>query len=280
MNIDSGKDVFSLLMRAEKPGRYTGGEYGCFQPDPSAPLRIVLCFPDLYEIGMSNLAIRIMYGLFNSVEGVSCERVFTPAPDFEELLRSSEIPLYSLESGTPLSEFDIIAFSIGYELSATNVLTVLKSGEIPIRNKDRSASDPIALAGGPAITNPIPFSRFFDAVFIGEAESAMINLLEDLVALKKKGAGREALLEKVLELPYVFSAAKGGRVERGVWDDFSRVAALPLLPVLCRAHPPSASPTAFESRILAVPMRQINPPTVVSHRPFPFLDIRNAQLIA
>jgi radical SAM-linked protein len=231
MNIDPGKDIFSLLMRAEKPGRYSGGEYGCYQPDPSASLRIVLCFPDLYEIGMSNLAIRIMYQLFNSIEGVSCERVFTPAPDFENLLRSSALPLYSLESGTPLSDFDILAFSIGYELSATNVLTVLKSGEIPIRNADRSASDPIVLAGGPAITNPIPFSRFFDGVFIGEAETAMVKLLEDLVALKRRGADRAALLEKVLELGYIFSAAKGGTVEKAVWEDFGKVAVLPLLPV-------------------------------------------------
>ncbi len=231
MSVDIGTDIFPLLMRVEKPGRYSGGEYGCWPADPSAALRIVLCFPDLYEIGMSNLAIRIMYRLFNSVDGVSCERVFTPAPDFEDLLRDSNQPLYSLESGTPLSEFDIVAFSIGYELSATNILTVLKSGGIPVRSSDRSQRDPIVLAGGPAITNPIPFSRFFDGVFIGEAESAMTNILEELVAQKKNGAGREALLEKVLESRHVFSATKGGRVDRGVWDEFGMEATSPLLPL-------------------------------------------------
>lgn len=231
MTIDPGRDLFKLLMRVEKPGRYSGGEFGCRTPDTSAPLRIVLCFPDLYEIGMSNLAIRIMYQLFNSVDGVSCERVFAPAPDFEELLHSSKVPLYSLESGTPLCEFDIIAFSIGYELSATNVLTVLKSGGIPVRNSDRGGRDPIVLAGGPAITNPAPFSRFFDGVFIGEAESAMGNILADLVALKRKGGGREGLLDKILESLHFYSAKKGGGAVRGVWNSFGVEEAPPLLPM-------------------------------------------------
>ena len=225
------KDLSRLLMQVEKPGRYVGGEYGQIQPDPAAPLKIALCFPDIYEIGMSNLAIRIMYQLFNSIDGVSCERVFSPAVDFEEILKAYSLPLYSLESGTPLSKFDIIAFSIGYELAATNILTVLEAGGVNIRSRNRTASDPLVIAGGPAITNPIPFSPFFDAIFIGEAESSMAATLKDIVSLKRKHASRDLLLETILRNPNVYSEDKPGKVERGIWSDFGTMEAPPLLPV-------------------------------------------------
>ncbi len=218
-------------MQVEKPGRYVGGEYGVIEPEESAPLRIVLCFPDIYEIGMSNLAIRIMYQLFNAMDGVSCERVFAPDRDFETLLRGNSLPLYSLESGTPLHDFDIVAFSIGYELAATNVLAILESGGIPLRRKDRSGSDPIIIAGGPAITNPIPFSSFFDAVFIGEAESTMSQTLSELVSLKRRGAKRESLIEKMVENKSVYAEDKTATVKRGVWSEFGTEPGPLLLPV-------------------------------------------------
>ena len=222
---------FSELMGVQKPGRYAGGEFGCIPPNTSAPLRIALCFPDLYEIGMSNNAIRIMYQLFNAVEGASCERVFVPAPDFEDVLKSRSIPLYTLESGSPLREFDIVAFSIGYELSATNVLTVLDRGGIPLQRRNRDSSSPLVIAGGPAITNPAPFGDFFDAVFVGEAEAAMGKVLADLVSLKKRLAGREALIQKLLDTGHFWSADTTQAVKRAVWMEFGHAAATPQLPV-------------------------------------------------
>ena len=163
-------DLYDLLMGVQKPGRYVGGEFGCINIDARAPLRFVICFPDLYEIGMSNMAVKILYHLLNRIPGVSCERVFAPAPDFEDALKNKSIPLYSLETGTPLHEFDIIGFSIGYELSATNILMVLDRGGIPLVCNARDSSHPIVLAGGPAVTNPVPFGSFIDAVLIGEAD--------------------------------------------------------------------------------------------------------------
>ena len=231
MTTSSHHRYFRELMGVQMPGRYTGGEYGSIPADPSAPLRIALCFPDLYEIGMSNNAIRIMYQLFNSVEGVSCERVFVPAPDFEEVLKSRSIPLYSLESGTPLDEFDIVAFSIGYELSATNVLTVLDRGGIPLRRGDRTGASPLVIAGGPAITNPAPFGDFVDAVFIGEAEACMAPLLEDLVSLSRRGAGRVALHERLMETGHFWDADTTKPTRRAVWMDFGLDASTPQLPV-------------------------------------------------
>jgi hypothetical protein len=138
----SGK-LSALLRRTENPARYTGGEFGIRVKD--AALKCVVSFPDLYEIGMSNQAVAILYGMLNSLENVSCERVFCPARDFEELLKTAGIPLYGLESGRPLFAFDIVAFSIGYELTATNILTILDRGGIPLRTGERSVTDPIII---------------------------------------------------------------------------------------------------------------------------------------
>ena len=127
MNIVPEKELLHLLKKVENPGRYVGGEYGIIRKE-NPRLRIALCFPDIYEIGMSNQAIYILYSLINQIEDVSCERVFSPAEDFEGELKNASIPLYSLETGTPLHEFDIVAFSVGFELLATNILAVLNLG--------------------------------------------------------------------------------------------------------------------------------------------------------
>lgn len=165
-------DLKDILIHVEKPGRYTGGEYGHKKElDESIHTRVALCFPDLYEIGMSNNAIRILYNQINQVDGVYCDIVFTPAPDFAEVLKEKQIPLYGLQSGLPIRSFDILAFSVGYELAATNMLSVLELSGIPLNVKTRTEEDPVVLAGGPAVTNPIPFLRWVDGVFIGESES-------------------------------------------------------------------------------------------------------------
>ena len=176
MRIDAGnRDLSALLRTVEKPGRYVGGEFGTVAK-PDTVLTVALSYPDLYEIGMSNAAFRILYTLLNAVPGVSCERVFAPAPDFEEALRRAGLPLFSLETGRPLSEFDLIGFSIGHELTLTNLCAILESGGVEIERGRRGPEQPIVIAGGPAATNPVPLGLFVDAVFIGEAEDVIAKV--------------------------------------------------------------------------------------------------------
>ncbi len=220
-------DIRDILLRVENPGRYIGGEFGIQRLDENAVLTIAISFPDLYEIGMSNSAVKILYDIFNSIEGVRCERVFSPAQDFEEALRNRSIPLFSLETGSFLGSFDIIAFSIGYELAATNLLAILDAGNIPFLCESRTDRDPIVIAGGPAITNPVPFGRFLDAVFIGEAEAYIRATMETLVALKRKGAGRDDLLYVIRNLPMVWYRGISRTVRGKIWNDFGKKAFLP-----------------------------------------------------
>ena len=186
------------LLEVAKPARYLGGELGAIPPsrDDSGFL-FALCFPDLYEIGMSNNAIRILYSELNRRKGLRCERVFAPAPDFEALLASLDLPLYTLESGYAIRDADMLGFSLGYELAATSILAVLKAGKIPLDRKDRSEDDPIVIMGGPAISNPHPFARFMDACYIGEAEAAFLDLSEKLAELKNAGCNRDGLLDEM-----------------------------------------------------------------------------------
>ncbi len=196
--IDPLKDLGYELLAIQKPARYLGGELGSNPPvaESDPRFRLALCFPDLYEIGMSNNAIRIIYNDISRhcADQVVCERVFAPAGDFEKLLAEKAIPLYTLESGIPLNQCDMLGFSIGYELLATNMLTILERGGIPLRAEDRGEGDPLVIAGGPASTNPHPFGAFLDAVYIGESEAGLYPLLKELAAMKKNGAGRVALL--------------------------------------------------------------------------------------
>lgn len=168
---------------------------------------------------MSNNAIRILYNALNALPGVRCERVFAPAPDFEAMLRDAKLPLYTLESGIPLCEADMLALSIGYELCATNILTVLDLGNIPLDAESRGAGSPIVIAGGPAITNPHPFSRFLDAVWIGEAEAGFFDLVVELSKLKSEGADRSALLARLRSESAVWM--RGKKAYRAIDADFS-----------------------------------------------------------
>lgn len=193
-----GSQLFSII----KPARYIGGEVGSNKPVAETEQRFIfaLSFPDLYEIGMSNNAVRILYNDLKTMsDSVVCERVFAPAPDFENLLKQKNVPLYTLESGIPLKQCDLIGFSIGYELLATNILTILDTGKIPLRVSDRGDEDPIVIAGGPAATNPLPFSSFLDAVYIGEAEAGFYNLLKKLAEIKKSGGSRSAMLQAIAD---------------------------------------------------------------------------------
>ncbi len=181
------------LLSVEKPARYLGGEQGAVRK-PGDLYTVALCFPDLYEIGMSNNAMRILYAGLNALPGVRCERVFAPARDFEDLLRESGTPLYTLESGIPLSEVDMLAFTVGYELAATNMLTVLDLGGIPLDASSRGDGHPVVIAGGPAVTNPLPLSRFLDAVWIGEAEAGFFAFLDEVSRVEHGRPGREEIL--------------------------------------------------------------------------------------
>jgi radical SAM-linked protein len=213
-------DIRRILLAVEKPGRYTGGEFGIVRKDPAGLLRFVISYPDLYEIGMSNLAIRYLYQRLNAMDGVACERVFAPAMDFESQLRAHQIPLYSLETGTPLREFDLIGFSVGYELTLTNLLNILDLGWTHPRREDRAESEPVVIAGGPAVSNPIPLGPFVDAVFIGEFEGIAAELIPQLVALKGRRASRSDLIDYLGRQPYVWTAATRRKVRRAHWRGF------------------------------------------------------------
>ena len=219
-----------VLYRVKKPGRYVGGEFGSLRKD-DALLRIALSYPDLYEVGMCNLAVRMLYHRMNAVDGVGCERVFAPERDLEEELRGAGLPLFSLEACRPLSEFDIIGFSIGYELTYTNVLNILDLGRISLESEGRGADEPIVLASGPGITNPLPMARFFDAVFIGEGEVWVDETLPRLVRIKERGGGRSDLLEAVLEHSAVWTPQKAvrGKTRRALVPTVTRAG--PFTPV-------------------------------------------------
>jgi radical SAM superfamily enzyme YgiQ (UPF0313 family) len=188
-----------ILSRVQKPGRYTGGEYGAVKKERTVPVRFALCFPDTYEIGMSNLGIRILYVMLNARDDTWCERVFAPWGDMEEELRREGFPLYGLESGDPLSAFDIIGFSLGYEMSYTNLLNMLDLSGIPLRAEKRGKNHPLIVAGGVCAYNPEPLAPFVDIFCLGEGEAFVDPLIE---LVRKFGTEeRETLLRKAATLP-------------------------------------------------------------------------------
>ena len=201
--------LIEILLKVEKPARYVGGEFN--MPDMNKPCstRLCLCFPEIYEIGMSNIGVRILYHLLNDMQGIVCERCFAPFVDMGEQLKANNIPLFSVDSGKPLSEFDIVGMSIGYELLYTNVLYMLDLAGIPFRAKDRQNGNyPLLIAGGPCVVNPEPFAEIFDAIMIGEGEKNLkeFTLLYD--ECKKQGISKSAFLEKAACLDGVYIPSK------------------------------------------------------------------------
>ena len=178
-----------ILRKVQKPARYTGGEYNRIIKDKrEVDLRLAFCFPDTYEIGMSNLGLRILYGVLNSIDGVWCERVFAPWDDMEREMRVEGYPLYGLESGDPIGQFDVVAFSIGYELSYPNVLNMLDLAGLAVRSADREEGSPLIIAGGACCFNPEPMSDFIDMFVIGEGEEVILELVELFRNKNKKNA--------------------------------------------------------------------------------------------
>ncbi len=184
-----------ILPQVQKPARYTGGEYNQILKDKAdVELRMAFCFPDTYEIGMSNLGMKILYGIFNEMPGVWCERVFAPWMDMEAQMRAQGIPLYALESGDPVSEFDVVAFSLGYEMAYTNVLNMLDLAGIPIHARDRKGLRPLIFAGGTSCCNPEPLADFLDLMVIGEGEEMDVELLELYRTALREDWSKEAFL--------------------------------------------------------------------------------------
>ena len=199
------KRLERILPRVQKPARYVGGEYNAVMKDKAqVDLRFAFCFPDTYEIGMSNLGYRILYGALNEMPGVWCERAFAPWTDMEAEMRAAGLPLYALESGDPVGEFDIIGFSVGYEMAYTAMLNMLDLAGLPLRGEDRTALTPLVIAGGTAMYNAEPVADFIDMALIGEGE----ELLPEVVALcrraKAEGWDKPRLLRAAAQIQGVY----------------------------------------------------------------------------
>lgn len=190
-----------ILPRVQKPARYTGGEYRQIIKDKAeVDLRLAFCFPDIYEIGMSNIGMRILYATMNQMPGVWCERVFAPWGDMEQEMRKAGIPLYALESGDPVSDFDVVAFSLGYEMAYPAVLNMLDLAGIPLRSADRPELTPLVMAGGTACSNPEPMAPFFDLMIIGEGEEVNNEVLELFRQARKSGWSKTQFLEAAAKI--------------------------------------------------------------------------------
>ena len=194
-----------ILQQVQRPGRYTGGEWNAIRKDPAeAKLKVALAFPDLYEVGMSYLGQKILYHVLNSRPEVLAERVFAPWPDFEHVLSSRGYPLFSLENRIPLSEFDIVGFSLLYELNYSNILTMLSLGGIPFRSAERTSRHPLVAAGGPAAFNPEPVADVFDFFLIGDGEEAFPEIVDFCLLHKPDWSDREGLLDGLAGLEGVY----------------------------------------------------------------------------
>ena len=201
-------ELEKLLARVQKPGRYVGGEYGAVHKDKSeVDCRYALCFPDTYEIGMSNLGIRILYGVMNQIPGVWCERVFSPWGDMADEMRKAGLPLYALESGDPIAQFDLIGISLGYELAYTNVLDLLDLAGLPIHSADRTALSPLVIIGGTCTYDPEPLAPFVDIVSLGEGEDVSVELIELYRRAKREGWSKDRMLRAAAQIPGLYVPA-------------------------------------------------------------------------
>ena len=228
-------DKSSILKSVSKPGRYCGGEYGqIVKNKKDIKARFAFCFPDTYEIGMSNLGVRLLYGALNEHPDIWCERVYDPWVDMQDKMREHGLPLTALESGDPLSAFDFVGFTLQYEMSYTNVLNMLDLAKIPLRTKDRGEHDPLIIGGGPCAYNPEPVADFFDLFNIGEGEDMLPAIVRLYIQMKDEGRyTREGFLHE---------AAKRSPVSTS-----RRSTALPTTPT-ARSKPTHRSTMTFQDR--------------------------------
>ena len=199
------KKLERILPRVQKPARYVGGEYNAVIKDKAqVDTRIAFCFPDTYEIGMSNLGMRILYGVMNQMDGVWCERVFAPWGDMEEEMRKAGMPLFALESGDPITNFDIVAFSVGYEMAFTAILNMLDLAGIPLRSAQRDGLTPLVIAGGTAMYNAEPIADFIDLVSLGEGEDITVELVELHRRARREGWSKAEFLRAAAQLDGIY----------------------------------------------------------------------------
>lgn len=197
--------IEKILPLVQKPGRYTGGELGSVIKKPEdVDIRFAFCFPDTYEIGMSHLGMKILYGLINEREDSYCERFFAPWTDMEAEMRKNEIPLFSIETKTPLSKYDVIGFTLQYELSFSTILNMLDLGGVPLLSKDRHTLENLVVGGGPCASNPEPIADFFDVFQLGDGEELMNEFLDLYAEYKKKGASKEEFLVAAAKIPGIY----------------------------------------------------------------------------
>ena len=194
-----------ILMKVDKPARYIGNEFNSVMKDTSqVNIRFAMCFPDVYEIGMSHLGIQILYDMFNRMDDVWCERVYSPWPDLHEIMKQENIPLFGLESQEPIKDFDFVAMTLQYEMCYTNILQILDLAQIPLRSRDRAEGCPIVIAGGPCTYNPEPIADFFDIFYIGEGETSYFALLDAYKKVRQKGGSRKEFLERAAQIPGIY----------------------------------------------------------------------------
>lgn len=213
-----------VLLSVQQPARYIGGEVNMVVKDlTKVDVRFAMCFPDVYEIGMSHLGIQILYDMFNRREDVYCERVYSPWTDLDQIMREKHIPLFAIESQDPVREFDFLGITLQYEMCYTNILQILDLSQIPLHACDRTEEDPIVIGGGPCTYNPEPIAPFFDLFYIGEGEVVYFELLDRYKENKKNGGSRKDFLEMAAEIPGIYVPAfydvfyhEDGTIERMV----------------------------------------------------------------
>ncbi len=248
-----------ILPAVQKPARYTGGEYNEIKKDLSdIRVRVAFCFPDTYEIGMSNVGMRILYGIMNEMEGVWCERVFAPWGDMEEAMRSNSLPLWALESQNPVKDFDMIAFTIGYEMCYTNILNMLRLADIPLYAKDRTGLKNIVFAGGVCAYNPEPLADFIDFFSLGEGEEITQEIVRLYDSAKAESWEKEHFLKEVSKIDGVYVPS----FYQHTYDDDGR---------LCAITPIADAPQKVTKRIVEnldaayFPTKMIVPSTEIVH---------------
>ena len=194
-----------ILLSVDKPARYIGGEINMVKKDPSkVDIRFCMCFPDVYEIGMSHLGIQILYDMFNLRDDIYCERVYSPWVDLDKIMREQDIPLFALESQEPIKNFDFLGITLQYEMCYTNILQILDLSKIPLLAKDRTMDDPFVIGGGPCSYNPEPIADFFDIFYIGEGETVYFDLMDAYKEWKRSGKDRVEFLKAAAKIPGMY----------------------------------------------------------------------------
>ncbi|MFH1389216.1 MAG: TIGR03960 family B12-binding radical SAM protein [Candidatus Margulisiibacteriota bacterium] len=228
--------IEAILPTVLRPSRYIGNEINAVHKEWQDQLKVAIAYPDLYEIGMSNLAVQILYHILNARADVIAERVFAPWGDMEAALSANRLPLFSLESWKPLSGFNLIGFSLGYELNYTNVVNMLKLGRVPLHRTERGETDPLVFAGGPSLFNPEPVIDIFDFIVIGEAEEAIVEIIEKVKGTKGQGPVRNEILKALSTIEGVYVPGISRSVKKRHVNDLDAVP-YPLSPIIPFTEP-------------------------------------------